>query len=56
MTYLGFYLWLLVIEREIERRRRVAAKTGTPISEDVEMNLENGGETSTLLEETRNEI
>ena len=56
VTYLGFYFWMLVIVREIERQRSVAANAGTAHSGELEMNLENVGETSTLLEETRNEI
>ena len=56
VTYLGFYFWMLVIVREIERQRWVAGKAGTPNSEEDEMNLENVGETSTLLEKARNEI
>lgn len=54
VTYLGFYLWLLVIVREIERLRSMATKAGTPNSRDIEMNLENVGETSTLLESKKN--
>ncbi len=46
VAYLGIYIWMLIIVREIELLRLPAA----------EMNLKNVGETPTLLEETPNEI
>ena len=46
VAYLGIYLWMLIIVREIELLRLPA----------VEMDLKNVGETPTLLEGTQNEI
>ena len=46
VAYLGIYIWMLIIVREIELLRLPTA----------EMDLKNVGETPTLLEETPNEI
>ena len=46
VAYLGIYIWMLIIVREIELLRLPAA----------EMDLKNVGETPTLLEESPNEI
>jgi hypothetical protein len=46
VAYLGIYIWMLIIVREIELLRLPTA----------EMNLKNVGETPTLLEESPNEI
>jgi hypothetical protein len=46
VAYLGIYIWMLIIVREIELLRLPAA----------EMDLKNVGETPTLLEGTANEI
>ena len=45
VAYLGIYIWMLIIVREIELLRLPAA----------EMDLKNVGETPTLLEGTPNE-
>ena len=53
VTYLGFYLWLLVIVREIERRRLPAPEmNGTGEGNG----LDKTGRKYTLLDETQNEI
>jgi len=53
VTYLGFYLWLLVIVREIERRRLPASEmSGTGEGNE----LDKTGRKSMLLDESQNEI